>query len=405
MYSFMVCDDEQIMIESVRHVVENGFDNVKIIETARSAREAIEKTLTIKPDIISDRLSRTDPGRFVMKKIVALSLAALLTFLCGCVTDKSSRSEDDAIKIGFIYETMTVERWQRDRDIFVAKAENLGAEVIVKDAYEDSDRQREIGIEMINQGADVLVIVAFDKDSLKDLVKYAHSHNVKVIAYDRMIRDVDIDFHLSFDNTEVGYLMGKAATENVPKGNYLVLNGTKRDNNSFMLNEGYYGVLEPFIESGDIKIVGETWIDFWRDEGSYDYVSKILNSGQEIDAIIAANDQLAGGAVTALSENRLAGKVFVTGQDAELGACRRIVEGTQGCTVYKPIHILAEAAAEIAVKMAKDEDIGPSDKMSNGEYDIDCRIFCPKLVTKDNIDDTVIKDGFFTAEQVYINVK
>jgi D-xylose transport system substrate-binding protein len=91
--------------------------------------------------------------------------------------------------------------------------------------------------------------------------------------------------------------------------------------------------------------------------------------------------------------------------DAELGACRRIVEGTQGSTVYKPIRVLAEAAAEIAVKMAEGEDIGPYDKMSNGAYEIDCRIFSPLLVTKDNIDETVIKDGFFTAEQVYINVK
>jgi D-xylose transport system substrate-binding protein len=86
-----------------------------------------------------------------MRKIVVLSLAALLVFLCGCVPEKKPRNEDNVLKIGFIYETMTVERWQRDRDIFVAKAENLGAEVIVKDAYEDADRQREIGIEMIDQ--------------------------------------------------------------------------------------------------------------------------------------------------------------------------------------------------------------------------------------------------------------
>lgn len=324
--------------------------------------------------------------------------------LCGCVSDKTSRMEDDVVKIGFIYETMTVERWQRDRDIFVAKAENLGAEVIVKDAYEDSERQREIGIEMINQGVDVLVIIAFDKDSLKDLVKYAHSHGVKVLSYDRMIRDVEIDFYISFDNTEVGRMMGESVTQNVPEGNYLILNGTQRDNNSAMLNEGYYSVLKPFIDSGAITIVGETWIDAWRDEGSYDYVSKILNSGQEIDAIIAANDQLAKGAITALSENRLAGKVFVTGQDAELGACQRIVEGTQGSTVYKPINILAEAAAEIAVKMAKGEDLEPYEVMSNGNYQVRCRIYQPQLVTKDNIDATVIKDGFFTAEQVYIHV-
>ncbi len=339
-----------------------------------------------------------------MKKRVALSLAVLLMFLYGCGPDKTSGHEDNGVKIGFIYETMTVERWQRDRDIFVAKAENLGAEVIVKDAYEDSDRQREIGIAMIKEGVDVLVIVAFDKDSLKELVKYAHNHDVKVIAYDRMMRDVDIDFYLSFDNTEVGRMMGQSATEKVPKGNYLIINGSQRDNNSFMLNEGYYSVLKPLIDKGDINILGETWIDDWRDEGSYDYVSKVLNSGQKVDAIIAANDQLAKGAITALSENRLAGKVFVTGQDAELGACQRIVEGTQGSTVYKPINILAQGAAEIAVKMAKNEDIGPFDEMSNGTFSVRCKIYKPQLVTKDNIDDTVIKDGFFTAEQVYIHV-
>ncbi len=340
-----------------------------------------------------------------MRKLLFLSLTVLLIFSYGCGSAKTVNAEDNEVKIGFIYETMTVERWLRDRDIFVAKAENLGAQVIVKDAYEDSDRQKEIGMEMINQGVNVLVIVAYDKDSLKDLVKYAHSRNVKVIAYDRMVKDADVDFYISFDNTEVGYMMGKSATEQMPEGNYLILNGSQRDDNSFMLHDGYYSVLQPFIDKGDINVVGETWINAWRDEVSYDYVSKILNSGQKVDAIIAANDQIAEGAVTALSENRLAGKVFVTGQDAELGACQRIVEGTQGSTVYKSINILAEDAAEIAVKMADGEDVGPYEILSNGAYNVPSRIYQPQLVTKDNIDETVIKDGFFTAEQVYANVR
>lgn len=340
-----------------------------------------------------------------MKKTGVLILALLLMFICGCKSERTSDNENNAPKIGFIYETMTVERWQRDRDIFVAKAENLGAQVIVKDAYEDSNRQREIGLKMVDQGVDVLVLVAYDKESLKDLVEYAHSHNVKVIAYDRMIKDAGIDFYISFDNTEVGLLMGKSAAEQVPEGNYLILNGPQRDNNSIMLNEGYYSALQPYIDKRDINVAGETWIDAWRDEGSYNYVCKILNSGQSIDAIIAANDQLAEGAITALSENRLAGKVFVTGQDAELGACQRIVEGTQGMTVYKPINILAEGAAEIAVKMAAGKDIGPCEVISDGTNKIPCKIYEPILVTKDNIDQTIIKDGFFTAEQVYANLR
>jgi D-xylose transport system substrate-binding protein len=339
-----------------------------------------------------------------MKRIILLLMVLVCALTCGCNSIQTFKNEDDVLKIGFIYETMTVERWRRDRDIFVSEAEKLGAVVYVKNAYEDSKRQYELGVEMIEEGMDVLVIVAFDKDDLSDLVKYAHNKNVKVIAYDRLIRNADVDLYISFDNYRVGYLMGQTATRTVTKGDYLIVNGTQRDNNSEQINDGYYTTLQPFINKGDIKIIGETWIDKWRDEGSYKYVSEVLASGSIPDVIIAANDQLAEGAINALSENRLAGKVFVTGQDAELAACQRIVEGTQSMTVYKPIRILAEGAAQFAVKLAKGEDIGPSDRISDGIYDVKCVIFEPIPVTKDNIFETIIKDGFYTVEQVYANV-
>lgn len=343
---------------------------------------------------------------FVKKIIAALLLTGILLLsLNACNKTEPNKNESNAVKIGFIYETMTVERWQRDRDIFMAKAEKLGAGVIVKDAYEDSGRQDEIGREMIDkEGVKVLVIVAYDKDALKDLVAYAHRKNVKVIAYDRIIRNADVDLYISFDNNKVGYYMGETAVKSVPKGDYVILNGAKTDNNSSMINAGYYSVLQPYISRGDIKVVGETWVDAWRDELSHKYVSSFLSMGKKADAIIAANDQLAEGAITALSENRLAGKVFVTGQDAELGACQRIVAGTQNMTVYKPISELAEGAAELAVDMATGKDIGPHTTISDGTFDINYIVYDPILVTKDNINYTVIKDGFFTKEQVYANI-
>lgn len=339
-----------------------------------------------------------------MKKTVAVLLAVLFVFLSGCKLDQTFKNEDDSIIIGFIAESMTVERWQRDRDIFVATAEALGAQVIVKNAYEESEVQEQIGREMIAQGVDVLVIVAYDKDSLKDLVDYAHSRHVKVIAYDRMINNANVDLYISFDNYMVGELMGKAAVQGVPSGNYLILNGTQRDNNSGMLNDGYMSVLQPKLNSGDIKIIGETWVEDWRDELSYAYVTGIIDSGAEIDAIIAADDRLAEGAINALSENRLAGEVFVTGQDAELAACQRIVEGTQNMTVYKKISLLAEGAAQKAVEMAQGKDIGESATISDGSYDIKYIVCEPIEVTKVNINETVIEDGFYTVEQVYANV-
>ncbi len=339
-----------------------------------------------------------------MKKTGISLLALLLLCLSACGMNQTFKNDDGKIILGFISESMTVERWQRDRDIFVAKAESLGAEVIVKNAYEDSQRQIELGKEMIDQGVDVLAIVAYEKDSLKELVQYAHNNNVKVIAYDRLITNADTDLYISFDNFKVGELMGTAAVGAVPEGNYLILNGFEQDNNSFMLNDGYMGVIQPYVDSGRIHIVGEIWVEDWRDEFAYNYVNEIIDSGTHIDVIIAADDRLSEGAVNALSENGLAGEVFVTGQDAELAACQRIVQGTQSMTVYKPIRILAEGAVEIAVKLASGEDIGQFATISDGTYDIDYIVYEPILVDKDNIYDVVIKDGFYTVGQVYANV-
>lgn len=339
-----------------------------------------------------------------MKKILVVLFALCLVLGSGCSSEPPAYNDDDIPKIGFIPETMTVERWQRDRDIFVAKAKELGAEVIVKNAYEDSELQKEIGMEMIKQGVDVLVIVVYDKNSLDDLVDYAHDNNVKVIAYDRLIRNANVDLYISFDNVKVGDLIGEAVTAAVPDGDYLILNGSETDNNAFMFREGYMNRIQPKIDHGQINVVDDMWIEAWRDEVSYQYTTEIINHGTHLDAIVAANDRVAEGAINALSENRLAGQVIVTGQDAELAACQRIVEGTQYMTVYKPINILAEGAAEIAVKMANGEDIGEFDIMSDGTYDINYLYYMPIGVTKENINETVIEDGFYTIEQVYANV-
>lgn len=340
-----------------------------------------------------------------MKKTIMILLTLLFVLPSGCQSSQTYKNDDGVIKIGFITDTMTVERWARDRDIFVKKAEELGAEVIVQNGYEDSERQKQLGAEMIDQeGVDVLAVVAYDKDTLGDLVKYAKSKNVKFIAYDRLIRNADVDLYISFDNYAVGRLMAQKAVENVPKGNYLILNGPETDNNVFMINEACREVLEPYIDDGSINLVGETFIDAWRDEVAYDYVSQKIGEGVHIDAIIAGDDRLAEGAINALSENRVAGSVYVTGQDAELGACQRIVEGTQNMTVYKPISILAEGAAEIAVKMAKGESLENAQTVFDGTYDVPCIVYEPTPVTEENMTDVIIDDGFYTIEQVYKNV-
>ena len=271
-----------------------------------------------------------------MKKSFMIALALCMIFAAGCGKNQKHLNDDGVIKIGFVPETMTVERWQRDRDVFVAKARQLGADVIVKNAYEDAALQEEICREMIAEGVDVLVIIPYDKNSLSKVIEYAHDNNVKVIAYDRIIRNANVDLYITFDNYKVGELIGTAVSTGVPKGKYLLLNGAETDYNAFMLNEGCMSVLEPKIYTGEVEIVAETWIADWRDEVAYEFVSNVIAKGIEFDAIVAANDRVAEGAITALSENRLAGQVYVTGQDAELGA---LPEDNPGHSEYDSIQI------------------------------------------------------------------
>ena len=325
---------------------------------------------------------------------------------CSCISKNASRDikEDDKIVIGMVIDGLVIERWQKDRDIFISKARELGAEVIVGNANEDIDRQIEQIHLIIEEGIDVLVIIPYDKDSLSQCIKAAKKKGIKVIAYDRLIINADIDAYIAFNSIKVGQLMAAVLYEKVPQGNYIIINGSQKDHNSYLFNNGFKLALKEGLDSNRIRIIDEAWADDWRSEEAYNTVSKAINEGKRIDAIIGGNDRLAEGALKALSENRLADEVYVVGHDAELSACQRIVEGIQIATVYKPIRVLAEGAAELAVKMAKDIDFEYSYTINNGKRDVPFIQYEPILVTKDNIVDTVIKDGFHTIEEVYRNV-
>lgn len=334
---------------------------------------------------------------------IVVSAMLILLLLGGC-TDYKVQEEEDAIRIAFITETFVIERWQRDRDIFVARAKELGAEVLVKHTFEDSEDQIRVIEEMIRQDVDVIVIIPHDKDALTAVVRKANDHGIGIIAYDRLIMNANIDLYISFDNFAVGRLMAEYLMKEVPAGRYVIINGSPYDHNSFMLREGYMSALNPFVTSGDIELVGEVWAEGWRGEKAYEFVNLLIAEGKEINAIVAANDLLAEGAIKALSENRLAGIVPVSGQDTELAACQRIVEGTQHMSVYKPIGVLAKGAAEAAVMLARGETPPSNDIIDNGTYTIPYMKFQPVAVTKHNMMDTIIRDGFHLLEDVYRNI-
>jgi D-xylose transport system substrate-binding protein len=347
------------------------------------------------------------------RKLAAAAFAAVLTFaLAACGGGSNSagpgggsspeQPKDDKITIGLSMSTLQEERWQRDRDSFVAKATQLGAEVKVQAADLDDAKQISQAENLISQGVDVLVVIPNNASAAAAIVDKAKAANIPVMAYDRLITNSDVDLYISFDNERVGEMQAEVITKLVPKGNYALIEGADTDNNAHLFKKGQMNVLQPLIDKGDIKIVYDQWTKDWQPNNALKNMENALTANNnQIDAVIAANDGTAGGAIQALTAQGLAGKVPVSGQDAELAALQRIVQGTQTMTVYKPLKLLSEKAAEIAVQMAKGEKVQTNKTLHNGKIDVPSILLDPISVTKDNIEQTVIADGFHKKEDIY----
>jgi D-xylose transport system substrate-binding protein len=320
-------------------------------------------------------------------------------------TSRSEESVDGKIKIGFSMDTLLEERWLRDRDLFKEAVEALGAEVEILAANGDDALQIAQAETLISQGVDLLVVVPHNAEATAAIVYKAHLAGIRVIAYDRLVKNADIDLYVSFDNEQVGEMQAKAITKLVPKGNYVYIGGAITDNNAHLLKKGVFNVLQPLIDKGDINIVYDQWTKDWTPANALANMKAALKAnGNQIDAVIAANDATAGGVIQALRAQGLAGKVPVAGQDAELSAAQRIVEGTQTMTVYKPIQALTEEAAKLAVRLAKGEDVSVYQKVNNGKIEVPSVLLSPIAVNQFNIDDTIIADGFHSRQDVYKNV-
>ncbi|ACL70697.1 D-xylose ABC transporter substrate-binding protein [Halothermothrix orenii] len=336
-----------------------------------------------------------------MKKIFAiLTLVMLFTGLV--VTEALA---DDELVIGLSMDNLRLERWQHDRDIFVKRAEELGAKVLVQSANSDDMVQLSQAENLITQGIDVLVVVPHNGKIMGSIVREAHRNGVKVLAYDRLLMDCDVDHYISFDNIRVGELQAQYLVDRKPSGKYFLLGGSPTDNNAKLFRQGQMNVLNPYIERGDIEVVGDQWAKDWLPQEAMKIIENALTANNnDIDVIVASNDSTAGGAIEALAEQNLDGKVLVSGQDADLAACQRVVEGTQTMTIYKPISKLANRAAEVAVAMAKGEEVKTNGKVNNGKIDVPSILLEPIAVDKDNMVETIIKDGFHSLEDVYKNV-
>lgn len=349
-----------------------------------------------------------------MKKMIRKVLATMMSLvlmagaLSGCAPDNvggntSFKAEDDKVRIGMCFDSFVIERWQRDRDIFVSMAKELGAEVNVQNANGDIEQQKQQIDYFIKEEMDVIVIICIDSESLKDSVKKAKDEGIKIIAYDRLITNSDVDLYISFDNENVGELMAGSIVESGANVNKVIkICGSPTDNNVHMVDTGFNKIMR----SEGIEIIDSIYADGWRAEIASEYIYNHMDTVKEADAIMCGNDDLASKVVHALSEKRLAGKKLVVGQDADLEACQRIVEGTQLSTIYKPIEKLAQQAAVCAVKMARGKELDEKDlsSINDGTYDVPYFRIEPIVVNEKNMNDVIIGSGFHLKEDVYLNV-
>ena len=339
-----------------------------------------------------------------MRKMTALLLILSVLLCAGCRTAEPKEitptTKNDVCTIGLSFDSFVIERWTRDRDVFVSTANELGAEVNVQSAGGDVSMQISQIKYFIDLGVDAIVIITADAYALADVVKEAKGKGIPVICYDRLVMNSGADLYISFDNVAVGKQMANAICDNVPDGGTIVeIMGPESDYNVAQVMNGFDAV----CEEHEMNISLKYNCDSWKPELAYDFVNEHFDEIASVDAIMCGNDALAGEAIHALAERGYAGKIFVTGQDGDLEACQRIVEGTQLVTVYKPVEKLARLAAECAVKLAAGETLGKTDSFFDGSKDIPYIAIEPSAVTRENIDTVIIDSGFHLREEVYMN--
>lgn len=328
-------------------------------------------------------------------KVIFLSLLiCLMTAACSNSTvPKESTNTDttklvndvDKVYVGFILDTLRDERWYSDKAAFEEEVIKLGGNVKTLAANGNDDVQIKQAELLIAEGVDVLVVVPHNGEIAAPIVDLAHQAGIKVISYDRLIRNADVDYYVSFDNIKVGEIQASEILKTVSSGNFVYIGGAESDNNAVLLREGTMNILQPLIDSGEIEVIFDQYTDDWAPELAMQNMQKLLESHNgEIDAIIAANDGTAGGVIEALAAVGLAGEIPVSGQDAENAAIDRIQAGTQTMTVQKPIEVISAKAAEMAVKVANGEEITTDTTINNGKTDIPSIMLESIAITKDN---------------------
>ncbi|MCR5612573.1 substrate-binding domain-containing protein [Treponema sp.] len=343
-----------------------------------------------------------------MQKKLTFILLCLTLMILSCSKNSAEKKQNitvtqnpPQITIGFSIDSLAIERWRRDTDVFLATAKELGANVIVQNAGNSVDEQiRQIKY-LIDKKVDCLVIVPKKADSLVEVISEARSNNIPVISYDRLTLNSDINLYLTIDSEKVGSLMAKEILKQMPYGTLYCIYGPQEDFNMAMIKSG----VERTLYGSQLRIGHIFYTDSWNYDLSYQEMISLLRQNKIPNAIICGNDAVADSVIRAITELRPNAKIAIAGQDADIANCQHVVNGKQTVTIYKPITELSKQAAYCAVMLSKGhnaEDLPlVNAQLNNGYAEIPTLLLDPIAVTKENIDEVVIDSGFHTREEVY----
>ena len=308
--------------------------------------------------------------------------------------------------VGVSWNNYQEERWAlRDEPAIQAALDEVGAEYISADAGSSEEQQASDVENLLSQGANVIIILAQNTETILPSVQAAIDQGVPVIGYDRLIED-DEALYISFDNVRVGEMQAEAVLEVVSEGNFVIIKGNGADANSDFLRQGYTNVGIPDVgeNSDTITIVGESYTDNWDPALAQSNMEQFLTENDnEVDAVLSENDGMAGGVVAALEAQGLAGQVPVSGQDGDIAALNRVALGTQTVDVWKDARELGRAAGEAAVALCDNPDITAVGETvefeSPGGNTLTSILLEPIPITQDNLD-VVLDADWITEEEL-----
>jgi D-xylose transport system substrate-binding protein len=329
--------------------------------------------------------------------------ALVLSFVISCLAFSSCQK---AVKIGFSVGDFSSDRWSQEPQLFEQVADSLGAEVLFAYAYGDADQQLEQVKNLLDSGIQVLVVFPTNAENWTEVVDLAHKKGIKVVAYERMLNNAGADYYFSFFNEDVGRKQAQYALEHCPMGNYVLLGGPTNDANSLLFMKGQREVLASSVEQGDVKILLEKHLATWNSIDAYNVLQAFLDSAKlKPDAILAANDELAGGSIMALDMSLGDwSNIVITGQDASAGGCQQIINGKQSMTVYKSIRNLTHEAATGCVKLAQGKKpTNINAIVTDGSHDVPAVLLPVITVDIHNLKETVVADGFLKEDQLNFN--